>query len=68
MSKELVKNGQKYLVNSSDQSLRKDVGEFALTTGAGGLVLAGVAWMLPFVTFPMLLIAMVIFGVVLYAK
>lgn len=68
MSKELVRAGQKYLAESSDQSLKKDVAEFSLTTGVGGLVLWGVAGFLPFITLPMLLVILTIAGGWLYIK
>lgn len=68
MSNDVVKNGQKYMAKSSNQSFRKDVAEFVLTTGAGGLGLWIAAGLLPFITLPMLLIAAVLLGGYLYVK
>ena len=68
MSKELVRSGQKYLANSNDESLRSDTGTALIQAGAGGLVLGGAAWLLPFVTLPMLLVLAVVAGAYLKFK
>lgn len=62
MSKELVRSSQKYLANSTDESLRKDTGKALMTVGAGGLALYGIAGIFPFVSLPVLLVFVVLFG------
>lgn len=68
MSNELVKRGANYVDKHSDHEIRKGVAEVALTAGGGGLALWVTAAFLPIVTLPMLLIALVILGIVVYPK
>jgi len=55
-------------ITKSDDSISRSAGKGLMTVGAGGIGLWFLAGMLPFITFPMLLIAAVIGGVLLYAK
>lgn len=68
MSNELMRSGQKYLAHSSDESLRKDAGGALVKAGVGGGALYLAAGLVPFVTFPMMVILAVVLGVWLYAK
>lgn len=68
MSKNIVKVGQTYIAKTDDESLRKDFGEALMVTGVGGLALGGIAWLLPFVSLPMLMIAAVVFGAYIFFK
>ena len=63
MSNELVKAGQAY-VATSDKS---EVSTGLMKYGGVGLLAGGVAWLIPFVTLPMLLVAMVVAGLVIKA-
>lgn len=68
MSKEIMRVGQTYVAKSDSGAMRKDAGAALVKTGlgAGGLYLA--AGIIPFVNFPVLLIAAVLLGVFLYTK
>jgi len=55
-------------ITKHDDSISRSAGRGLMTVGAGGIGLWFLAGMLPFITFPMLLIAAVIGGVLLYAK
>lgn len=66
MSNDLVKAGQAYVATS--ENLGKDVGGALVKTGVGGAVLWAGAGLLPFVTFPMLLVLVVLLGGYLYVK
>lgn len=68
MSKEIVKAGQKYLVASSDESLRKDIGGALVLAGGGGLAIMGLAALIPFVNALVLLIAVLGLGIFVWAK
>lgn len=68
MSNELVKRGASYVDSHSDHEIRKGIAEVALTAGGGGIVLMLTAAFLPFITLPMLLIALVVLGIVVYPK
>ena len=68
MSKEIVRAGQTYLAHSNDESLRKDAGKALMGVGAGGFGALFVAGLLPFITLPMILVAMVVLGAYLYVR
>jgi len=59
MSKELMR---------LNEPTSKVVGASLAKTGGAGLALGAVAWMLPFITLPMLLVVAVLTGVMLYVK
>lgn len=59
-NKDMVRYGQKALISSKSTS--GAAGKGLAGAGVGGLALWGVAGLLPFVTLPMLFIAMVVFG------
>lgn len=67
MSSELVRYGRTALAKT-DKPMSQEVGSSLMGMGAGGLVVMGLAGMLPFITFPMLLIAMIVLGGYLYVK
>lgn len=68
MGKDVVKVGQTYIAKGAGQEVGKALGRELLRTGAGGLVIGGVAWLLPFITLPMLLVAAVLAGLFFIAK
>lgn len=68
MSNDIVKRGAGYVTKHSDNEIRKGVAEVALTAGGGGLALWVAAGVLPFITLPMLLVALVVLGFVVYPK
>lgn len=68
MSKDLVQRGASYIEKHNDHEIKKGIAEVALTTGGGGLALWVVAGFLPFITLPMILVALVILGAVVYPK
>ena len=55
-------------VAKAEKPMSKEIGSTLVGTGVGGLIVMGLAGMLPFVTFPMLLIAMIVVGGYLYIK
>lgn len=64
MSNELVKMGQKSIVSSSSNT--GAAGKGLAITGGVGLGLWFVAGLLPFISLPMLLVAMVIAGIFMW--
>jgi hypothetical protein len=68
MSNELVKRGAGYLAKNDDNAIKRGIAEVSLTAGGGGLALWVLAGVLPFITLPMILMALVVFGVVIYPK
>lgn len=68
MSSELAKRGAGYLAKNDDNAIRRGIAEVSLTAGGGGLALWLVAGMLPFITLPMILIALVVLGILVYPK
>lgn len=68
MNKDLMRVGQTYVATSEPGEFRKDAGAALIKTGMGGLILGGGAWLLPFITLPMLLVAAVVIGLMLYVK
>jgi hypothetical protein len=66
MSNELIRAGQRYVATSD--SLSKDTGGALVKTGLGAGALWLTAGFLPFITFPMLMIAAVVLGGFLYVK
>ncbi len=60
MSNEMIRYGRNAL--ATDYTSREKVGSGMVKVGAGGLALWGVAAFIPFITLPMLLLAMVVFG------
>lgn len=60
----LVKAAQKQVVSSS--SVSGAAGKGLVVTGAGGLGLWVLSGMLPFITLPMLLVAAVVAGILLW--
>lgn len=68
MNNELMKVGQTYVAKTDTTAMRKDVGGALMKTGGAGLVLGGLAWLIPFVTLPMLLVVAVVLGAYIYAK
>lgn len=65
MSKEITKVGQAYLAKGG---MTETASKGLITVGAGGLAIGAVAWMLPFISLPMLLVAAVVAGVFLSTK
>lgn len=63
---------QKYVatkaLSTSDESFSRSAGGALVKTGLGATGLWLLAGALPFITFPMVLIAAVVFGVFLYIK
>lgn len=63
---------QKYVATktlaTSDETFTRSAGAALVKTGAGAFGLWFLAGVLPFVTFPMVLIAAVVFGAFLYVK
>lgn len=68
MNNELMKVGQTYVAKTDTPAFRRDVGGALMKTGGAGLVLGGLAYLIPFVTLPMLLIAAVVLGAYIYVK
>lgn len=68
MSNELMKVGQTYVAKTDGQAFKREAGTALLKVGGAGLALGGLAWMLPFVTLPMLLALAVLTGIFLVAK
>lgn len=64
-NKDLVRAAQRSMVKGT---VSKDAGSALLLTGAGGLAIGGVAWLLPFISLPMLLVVAVLLGGYLYAR
>jgi uncharacterized protein (DUF2062 family) len=67
MSNELVKYSRTALAKS-DETLSREAGKSLMGVGAGGLAIGAVAWVVPFVTLPMLLVVAALLGLYLYAK
>lgn len=67
MSNEIVRYSRTALAKS-DETLSREAGKGLMTVGAGGLAIGAVAWLVPFITLPMLLIVAVLLGGYLYAK
>lgn len=68
MGKELVQTtGAKYLVSHSDSEVTKDIGKVLVGTGAGGLVLLGLASVFGFLA-PLILLSFILVGGILWAK
>lgn len=67
MSNELTRYGR-MAMSKRDETLKHEAGKALMTVGTGGLVLGGVAYLLPFVTLPFVLLAAVLLGCYLYAK
>lgn len=64
---ELTRYGAKAITRNPD-SVSKEAGSRLMLVGSGGLVIGAVAWLVPFVTLPMLLIVAVLMGGYLYTK
>jgi hypothetical protein len=68
MGNELVRAGRSVLAKTDDQTFSRAAGGALVKTGLGATGLWMLAGMLPFITFPMLLVAAVAGGIFLYAK
>lgn len=62
MSNELVRAAQRHLATTDDSTLKKEAGKSLVAVGGGGLALATLAGVLPFITLPMLLFFVVVLG------
>lgn len=67
MSNEIVRYGRTALAKS-DETLSREAGKSLMTVGAGGLVIGGVAWLIPFISLPVMLVVAVLLGAYLYVK
>lgn len=67
MNSELARRSRGQL-SKSDATLSREAGKGLMTIGAGGLTIGAAAWLLPFVTLPLLLVLAVFAGLFLYAR
>ncbi len=68
MNKEIAKMVSNLPAVKDDNSMTREVGGALVKTGAAGGAIMLTAGILPFITFPMIIILMVVFGGALYLK